>query len=399
MKNHDMEETMKIALYAGIFKKDQDGATKTLYELTDSLLDKGMEIGVWGYKVTPQQRKGLQLYKMASVPIPLYPEYRVTCPTRKLKKQLLEFQPDVIHVAAPDFTGRWLMRIAEEQDIPVLTSFHTDFPSYLKYYKLGFLYEWSWGVLRRFYNHGRIVMAPSREMMEKLKEHGIQQVKLWSRGIHLDRYNPGFRSNTLREKWGAKGKKVILYCGRFVWYKDLETFCGVYDRFKREGRCDTVFVLAGDGPIKEELKQRMPDAIFPGYLTGKDLSVTYASSDLLLFPSTTEAFGNVVLEALASGIPAVVSNTGGCREIIANSNGGLIAEAGSIESFYRCCTRLLDDRKFYSIRCCSGYDYAQEQSWPLINNRVMEEYRRISANNGNENYNIAAVSRLLVSHR
>lgn len=368
---------MKIALYAGIFKKDQDGATKTLYELTDTLLEQGVVIGVWGYKITPRSRKGLSLFNVPSIPIPLYPEYRVTCPTHNLKKQLLDFQPDVIHVAAPDFTGLWLMRFARQREIPVLTSFHTDFPSYLKYYKLGFLWEWSWRKLSRFYNEGRVVMAPTAEMMDQLKIHGVRHVKLWPRGIHTDRYNPGFRNQELRRKWGAMGKKVILYSGRFVWYKDLDVFCNIYDRFKETGRNDVVFVLAGDGPIKEELKQRMPEAVFPGYLTGRELSVTYASSDLLLFPSTTEAFGNVVLEAMASGIPAVVSNVGGCQEIIARSGGGLIAEAGSAESFYRRCLQLLDDLRFYTITCGKGFDYAREQSWTSINNRVIAEYRRI----------------------
>lgn len=375
---------MKIALYAGIFKKDQDGATKSLYELTGTLLEQGIELGVWGYKMTHEEDNGLSLFKVPSMPIPVYPEYRVTWPTMKLKKQILEFQPDVIHITAPDFTGLWLMKFAKEYSIPVLSSFHTDFPSYLKYYKLGFLADWSWRMLSRFYNRGRVVMAPTAEMMTQLKDHGVRQVKLWPRGIHLDKYNPSFRSLDLRREWGAQGKKVILYAGRFVWYKDLDVFCDVYDRFKQSGRDDVMFVLAGDGPIKDELKHRMPDAVFPGYLTGNDLSLSYASADLLLFPSTTEAFGNVVLEALASGIPAVVSNIGGCQEIISRSGGGRIAEAGSVESFYRQCLCLLDDRKLYSVTCCKGYDYAQEQSWQTINKNVIDEYRHIMSPVANE---------------
>jgi len=266
------------------------------------------------------------------------------------------------------------MQYARKQGIPVLTSFHTDFPSYLKSYHLGILYNLAWKIAKRFYNKSRITLAPTEEIIEKLKSKGIKHTKLWSRGIHLDRYSIDFRSQSLRAQWGAKSKKVILYSGRFVKYKDLETFIEVYNLFKEQGPGNVLFVLAGDGPTRDELERRMPNALFPGYLEGEELSSVYASSDILLFPSTTETFGNVVLEALASGLPAVVSDVGGCKEIIRKSLAGLVAKANDPLDFYQKCKQLVEDEALYEEMQQKGLKFAKKRSWNTINNRVIGQY-------------------------
>lgn len=370
---------MKIALYAGMFEENKDGATKALYELVDSLLRKGIEVGVWGFSITPQQRPGLQLHTIPSVPFPLYRDYRITKPSKRVKQQIAEFNPDIIHLTVPDMVGVSLMRFARIHDIPILTSFHTDFPAYLKSYHLSILYKPSWRFLRWFYNNSGVVLAPTMEIARKLEEHGICNVKLWSRGIHMEQFNPKFRSPDLRRQWGAipSDTRVILFCGRFVWYKDLTTFIGVYKRFKNNCAKNVVFVLAGDGPIKDDLKKHMPDAIYPGYLNGEELSCAYASADLLLFPSTTETFGNVVLEALASGLPAVVSDIGGCQEVVTQAQAGLVAKAGDADHFYEHCYKLVNDHDFYKRLQMNGLAYAEQRSWESINRHVLDEYEHL----------------------
>jgi phosphatidylinositol alpha 1,6-mannosyltransferase len=375
---------MRIAIYAGAFKMNQDGATKTLYELVESLLENGIEVGVWGFNITPRQRDGLHLYPIPSIPLPFYPDYKVTLPNPKMKNQLREFAPDVLHITVPDIVGISLVRFAGREGIPVLASYHTDFPSYLKSYHLGKFYKPAWRYFKWFYNKSQTVLAPTQEIIAKLKRNGIEHVKLWSRGIHLHKYSRNFRSDALRTRWGADtpDKKVILYSGRFVWFKDLQTFIEVYELFKESGPRGVVFVLAGDGPIRHELEQRMPDAYFTGYLEGEELSRVYASADLLLFPSTTETFGNVVLEALSSGIPVVVSNIGGCKEIIRQSGGGLISIARDPQSFYENCRRLICDIRMYEIMQSQGLRYAEERNWEKINRCVIEEYQHICQNKG-----------------
>ncbi len=369
---------MRVAIYAGMFEENKDGATKTLYELTESLLENRIEVGVWAFKITPREKKGLSLYTIPSIPLPIYPDYKISLPNPKLTMQLLGFSPDIIHITVPDIVGIFLMRFATSRGIPVLTSYHTDFPSYLKSYRLGIFYKPSWRFLEWFYNKSQTVLAPTEIIINKLQSHNIRNVKLWSRGIHPDKYSIAFRSEVLRATWGAQNKKVILYAGRFVRYKDLETFINVYELFKKHGPDNVVFVLAGDGPIRNELKKRMPDAHFPGYLQNEKLSQVYASSDIFLFPSTTETFGNVVLEALSSGLPAVVSDVNGSREIVEKSNAGLVAKARDASSFYQHCKRLVQNQPLYETLRNNGLKFAEERSWTKINHRVIDEYQRIT---------------------
>jgi glycosyltransferase involved in cell wall biosynthesis len=361
-----------------MFLENRDGATKALYALTESLLNRSIEVGIWAFSITPQAKNGLSLYTIPSVPIPVYPDYRISLPNRTTTLQLSAFNPDVIHVAVPDLAGVFLMRYAKANGIPVLMSFHTDFPSYLRSYKLAFLRKPLWKYLKWFYGKSASVMAPNTEVIGMLNRHGIHNTKLWARGIHHHQYNPAYRSETLRRSWGADGRKVILYCGRFVWYKDLDLLMQVYDYFNNKGPNGVVFVLVGDGPIKEILAKRMPDAHFPGYLVGEELSRAYASSDVFLFPSTTEAFGNVALEAIASGLPAVVSDRGGCMEIVRKSGAGLIARAGNSRDLYDKCLQLLTDEPLAEEMRQKGLNYAKEQDWEIINGHMIREYQHLT---------------------
>ena len=357
--------------------KDQDGASKTLYELTDSLLKEKIEVGVWSPAITPQERKGLYLFHIASIPFPLYSDYRMAFPGGRIKEQLIKFKPDLIQITAPDLMGIYFLKYACKRGIPVVISCHTDWPSYLRYYHLGSLTKQVWKFLRWFYNKSDCVYAPTKVVAKGLESKGIKKVRIWSRGINRKKYNPKYRSKSLRRKWKAKDKKVILYSGRFVWYKDLDVFLNVYKLFKEKGPKNVSFVLAGDGPIREELESRMPDAHFPGYLHGKDLSEVYASADIFLFPSTTETLGNVVQEALSSGLPAVVSNIGGCKEIVRRSHGGLIVEAKNSYAFYDKCKRLIEDQELYNQKRSQGLKFAEEQRWDMINGKLIEEYKNL----------------------
>lgn len=377
---------MKVAIYAGMFKENFDGSSITLHELTHTLLKNQIQVGVWGFSITPRQTEGLSLYTVPSLPNPFYYEYRIAIPNPKLKKRLEKFDPDLIHITVPDFVGISLMYFARKRKIPVLTSFHTDFPSYLKSYKLGFLKNSTWKALRWFYNKSQIVMVPTKEIEDKLKDKGIKNTKLWPRGVHSDKFNSSFRSQTLRSHWGARNKNVILYSGRFVWYKGLKTIIEVYNLFTKQGPRDVEFVLAGNGPIEKVLKKQMPDAHFPGYLNGIELSRVYASSDLFLFPSPTETFGNVVMEALSSGLPTVVSDRGGCKEIIMKSGAGLIARAGDPNDFYHKCVQILKDKIFYDNLRKKALEYSKTQTWDMNNSLVITEYLRLNSNKKGKGY-------------
>lgn len=369
---------MKIALYAGTYVKDKDGAVRTMYQLVASFLKAGHEVVVWSPDASAADGRQEKITVMPSVPIPLYPDYKLGFYTASTEKQLDAFGPDIVQISTPDIIGNRFLKYARERGLPVVSVYHTDFPSYLAYYRLGFAENFVWKYLRKFYNVCDALFVPTAEMKTRLESRGIQNVEIWGRGIDRGLFNPARRSAAVREAWRAGEKTVIAYAGRFVWYKDIRVVMEVYDGFSRSGHADDVlFVMIGSGPEEGELRRRMPNAVFPGYLVGNELPEAYASSDLFLFPSTTEAFGNVVLEGFSSGLPAVVSDMGGCQELVRRSDGGFIAESGNHEQFFNYCMQLISDRGLYSSKRQNGLDFAEKMSWPVINAALIERYEEI----------------------
>jgi phosphatidylinositol alpha 1,6-mannosyltransferase len=379
-KNHPpFPEKIRVAVYAGMFIKDFDGATKTLFELIKTLRARNIEVAVWSFCRKPTRLPGVPVYKVAAVSFPFYPDYRFALPGSELFRRLRNFKPDIIHLTVPDAVGLAVSAYAKIRGIPLLMSYHTDFISYLEERNLWYLIHIWWPILRRYYNRADSLVVPSRDSGDKLARHGIQKASIWGRGLPEGRYSPSYRSEALRRRWGAEGRKVILFSGRFTWYKGLRTFGRVYNLFKARKELSPVFVLLGRGPQEKDLRSRMPDAVFPGYLTGEELSVAYASADILLFPSPTETFGNVVQEAIASGLPAVVSDEGGCQEIVRGTGGGLVAKARSARSFYEACHRLLTDEAFYRQVRETGLKNIAGRDWESVNQAILDEYARLLA--------------------
>jgi glycosyltransferase involved in cell wall biosynthesis len=371
---------MKIALYAGTYVKDKDGAVRSIYQLVSSLRKSGHSVAIWSPDISSQEDPSLEVHRVPSVPIPLYPDYRLGFYNRSTERQLDRFAPDIIHISTPDIVGKRFLQYARKKGIPTGSAFHTDFPSYLSYYRLGFAEKAAWDYLVNFYNSCDVVLAPNEIVREKLSDKGIRNIELWSRGIDRDLFDPARRSEQLRRSWGAEGKTVFVYAGRFVLYKDIEVVTALYQRFMDDGYGDRMkFVMIGSGPEEEMMRNRMPDAVFTGYLTGDALPQAYASGDVFLFPSTTEAFCNVVLEALASGLPPVVSDIGGCMELVKRSRAGFVARAGNIDEFYTFCLRFMQDRECFTTMRALGLEFAEGKLWSTINGALIDRYQQMSA--------------------
>lgn len=364
---------MRIAIYCGSFQRNQDGATMTIYRLVDALLAAGHEVGVWAFSITPQERPGLHLFTLPSTPLAVYRDYRVAVATPRMIRALDEFAPDIIQVTVPDMVGTEFVRHAKRNRIPVVATYHTVFPDYFKYYHIGFLTRIGWKLATRFYRRLDAVYAPTEVSTRELRRRGLQNIKIWSRGIDLERFRPALRKKPYRDALAGGRPIVILYSGRLVAYKDVHVLADVYQKFHSGPERPVRFVVAGSGPKMKSLKRRMPEAVFTGYLLGEDLARTYANSDILLFPSPTESFGNVVLEALASGIPAVVSDRGGCQEIIAQSGGGLVARTGIVSDFYDQCRRLIDDPGLRLKMGKRGLEFARGRTWPVLTDWLVKE--------------------------
>ncbi|MEA3557779.1 MAG: glycosyltransferase family 1 protein [Candidatus Thermoplasmatota archaeon] len=375
---------MKVAIFTGTYIENKDGVARSLYELVQTLREKDHEVGIWAPEITPQKDTGIYTFKMPSVPIPLYPDYKMTIYLKDVIKELRKFEPDIIQISTPDLIAFKFLKYAKIEDVPVVSIYHTDFPSYLKYYKLDLLEGTVWKEMVRFYNKCDMVFAPTEGMKELLERKGVKKVMIWSRGIHQDHFNPERRSERLRREWGAENKKVILFSGRFVKYKDLDIVVKVYKKIEKMERRDIVFTLLGSGPMTKELRRKMPDAIFPGYLHDDDLYKAYASGDIFLFPSTTETFGNVIQEAISSGLPAVVSDTGGCKEIIKNSRAGTICEGKNSDAFTEAVIELIDNNRMRSELRVTGIEWSKKRTWRYINDHLIDQYRMLIENKKRE---------------
>jgi glycosyltransferase involved in cell wall biosynthesis len=266
---------------------------------------------------------------MRGMPIPRYPELKLGLPSKKtLVKAWTLRRPDVVHIATEGPLGWSALQAAKVLKLPVTSDFRTNFQSYSKHYGVGWLRKPIVAYLRKFHNATACTMVPTRELQRTLSDNGFLNLKVVSRGVDTQLFNSNKRDQQLRESWGATVQtKVLISVGRMAPEKNLEQVLKVFDSLKYLGN-QIKLVMVGDGPLKEQFKQRYPEIIFPGMLSQSNLANYYASSDLFVFPSQTETFGNVTLEALASGIPVLAFDCAAARDWVQTDvNGWLVPES------------------------------------------------------------------------
>ncbi len=373
----DARESLRVAYFAGSMKPGVDGVTRVLYRLIDALQREGITNTFYSPIIPPPEARPTEMTKVPSIAFPGYKEYRVALPGyRYFERHLDAFRPDLLHVNSPCPLGYAAVRYGQTHGIPVVATYHTHFPSYARYYKLRSLEALSWQYFRKLYNGCERIYVPSMPILRELSGHGIRNLKCLSHGVDTSVFQPAYRSGEWKEKLGAGGRNVLLFAGRLVWEKDLRILAETSTLLSAR-RHDVVFALAGDGPARHELEQMMPGAIFLGQITGKPLSTAYASSDLLVFPSTTETFGNVVLEAMASGIVPVCARKGGPAGVIEHGVTGLLAEPRDPVDFAEKIESLLDHPEKRREMAEQALRYARQQAWDLKFESMFQDYREV----------------------
>lgn len=369
-----MKNKIKIAYFAGSMKPGQDGVTRVLFKLIDWLNDKEIE-NIFISSLIPEANEQMTKFlEVPSIAVPFYKEYKFAYPGyKKFESTMREFKPDIIHINSPCSLGLAAIKYAEKNNIPVVATYHTHFPSYAKYYNIKQIEFISWNYLRKLYNRCDRVLVPSIKIMDELKEHGFNTTEYLPHGIDLNVFNSSFKSNDWKKSLNIQDKKVLLFVGRLVWEKDLRTLIDVYDQLTGL-RDDVSFVLVGDGPIRKDVEKLMPEAIFLGYKSGEELSTIYASSDLFIFPSTTETFGNVVLEAMASGTVPVCSDEGGASSSIKNNHNGIICKAKDSFDFSKKILPLINNQTELQRISENCIEYASKQSWNNIFSMQYQHY-------------------------
>ncbi len=372
---------MKIAFFSDTYLPQINGVTNTLSKLEGYLDERGHDYRIYSPKYPDNSFEHKRIHTFKSIPFFLYPECRLSVPLYPGMCNVVdEFEPDIVHLVTPLGIGLMGMRYARERGLPIASSFTTKFDAYLKYYRFEYLEDLVWGFFKWFHNYCDINLCPSRETVNYLRRKGIHNLGVWSRGVDTQTYSPEHRDESLRSKYKADKYRLFLYVGRIAVEKDLDILIESIKRINLAFPQKTRFLIVGDGPYKEEMKNLSPpNVIYTGYLKGKNLAAMYASCDAFVFPSSTETFGNVVLEAMASGLPAITVNAGGVCESVQHGYNGLMSEARDVSSFTKSIAALLQNPDLVTELSYNARTYALERSWESVFDKLIEDFRAIVA--------------------
>ncbi|WP_017666763.1 glycosyltransferase family 1 protein [Sandarakinorhabdus sp. AAP62] len=374
---------LKIALYSGNYNYVRDGANQALNRLVAYLERQGCTVRVYSpTSDTPAFEPAGTLVSVPSLSIPGRDEYRLALglPDR-LKRDIRAFAPDIIHLSAPDPAAHALKRLGRDLKLPVVASIHTRFETYLEYYGFGFARPLLEAMLRRFYAGLDEVFVTTPGFGAMMRDSRIiaNQPAVWSRGVDKARFNPQRRSPEWR--WGlgiGDSEPVIGFVGRLVLEKGLETVAAAVAELQRRGVPHRL-VVVGDGPARDRFQALAPDAIFTGFLDGLNLARAYASMDMLFNPSTTETFGNINLEAMASAIPVVAARASGNECLVTDSATGALVTPGDITGYADALQRYCTDPVLRTDHGQAGLAAAQAFDWDAINGAVLSRYRELIA--------------------
>jgi glycosyltransferase involved in cell wall biosynthesis len=324
-----MNNACHFELVTETYPPDVNGVALTVQSLEQGLRRLGHRVGV----VRPEHaeeraRPDADLLLVEGAPIPRYPGLRFGLPAgRRLTARWSAQRPDAIYVATEGPLGWSALRAARRLGIPAATGFHTRFDDYISHYcggqyGAGFLSPWVFAWLRRFHNRGAATLVPTRELQDQIVQQGFRHVQRLGRAVDTHQFHPGWRDASLRTAWGLDEEDVaVLYVGRLAPEKNLPLLVRAFRALQAQAPTAKL-VFVGDGPLRAELQQLAPDAVFAGTRRGDELSRHFASADLFVFPSRSETFGNVILEAVASGLATVAFDYGATREHLVDGRHG-----------------------------------------------------------------------------
>ncbi|WP_219838649.1 glycosyltransferase family 1 protein [Paenibacillus sp. R14(2021)] len=379
---------MRLALFTDTFAPDVNGVARTLERWSDYL--RAQNIPCLVFAPDPAYDKSYQasstVERFASLPFFLYPECRLALPNPlHVRRALDAFKPTVIHVATPFNMGLFGIHYAKKHHLPLVASYHTHFDRYLAFYNIQWMVKMLWRYINWFHADCRYIFVPSKSTLQVLKERGWDEKRLavWTRGIDTKSYHPNVDRALWRAKHGiSPDSYVVLYVGRLAPEKNADTAIAAFAKFQRDVCRNAVLVMAGDGPSMETLKQQAlregVNVRFLGFTALPELQQWYAGSDVFLFPSSTETFGNVVLEAMACGTPVICADTGGVVDTVQHEWNGLRCEPGNADSFSKALERIYRDEGLQSRFRARGLAHSMRQSWDAIFEELLTKVREAS---------------------
>lgn len=369
---------MRVAIVTENFLPKLDGVTRTLAMTLDHLHRNGHRALVLGPTRSLRRYAGALVLRAPGIPLPFYPELRLLFPPRRFKRALARFRPDVVHVVDPMAMGAVGISWARKLGVPVLSTYHTNLAAYCAHYGFPRLEGPTWAYRRFLHNQCALTLCPSPSTASKLIRRGFQGVGVWPRGVDTTLFSPDRRSEEWRRKVaGNEQARIVLYVGRLSHEKNLGL---LVDAFRGLDVPTTRLVLVGDGPARGELERHLAGypVTFTGYLRGEQLATAYASADVFAFPSETETFGQVVFEAMASGLPVIARHAEGVCDLVRHDETGFLVGDNDPALFAAALRTTLRDGERSHAMGARGRDIAEHNTWERVLNRLVETYRDVS---------------------
>lgn len=349
--------SLRVAVVTETYPPEVNGVAATIARVVNGLRQRGHQLqlvrprqdGASAAAAAVQTASPLDEVLLRGLPIPRYPQLKMGLPARHALQRLWTAQrPDVVHLVTEGPLGWSALQAAVKLRLPVVSDFRTNFHAYSAHYGVGWLRTPVMAYLRKFHNRTACTMVPTAALQGELSAAGFERLRVVARGVNTQLFDPAHRSEALRASWGAAPETLVALCvGRLAPEKNLGTVLAAAEAMAAtlgsaaHGASPRLrLVLVGDGPERARLQQRRPDAVFAGLRRGDDLAAHYASADVFLFPSTTETFGNVVPEAMASGLAVLAYDHAAAGQLIRDGDNGLLVRLDDTAAFCNAAQRL-----------------------------------------------------------
>jgi len=373
---------MRLALFSGNYNYLREGANQALNRLVGYLESRaGYQVRVYSPVTdTPAFEPAGTLVPVPSVTLPMRDEFQLALGLpSEIRDDIRSFAPDLIHVSTPDILNTRAQTFAKQMGIPIIASMHTQFETYLDYYRLGWLRPLAQAHLNRFYRRCDHVVAPTPALVADMKRvRGDDRVSVWSRGVDRTLFDPARRDRGWRRSVGiADHDIVILFFGRLVLEKGIDTFVEVVEALQRRP-LPVRALIVGAGPASARFDS-LADAVMAGHLEGVDLARAVASADMLLTPSTTETFGNIILEAMASGLPVISADAPNARALVEEGETGVLCPPRDIGAYVERIAGLIAAPETRGEMGAAARRASAAFSWDAASESVLRAYESICA--------------------
>lgn len=369
VKHDNLESRLRVAIVAESFLPQVNGVTNSVLRVLDFLKKNNHEAIILApdSNGSPLEYAGFEVLPIPAVNLKgLIP---LALPQQLAKAKLIEFNPDIIHLASPALLGNYIAKFARRSEIPTLSVYQTDLAGFANNYGLQLANSSLSKFVAKVHSNTDRTLAPSSSACNYLTRLGVPEVRLWQRGVDSERYRAENRSSELRAKLlgGRPDRTLIGYIGRLAHEKRLE------DLIDLDSQDDVQLVIVGDGPIRNRLERKLPNTIFTGFKSGNELAKIYASLDIFIHTGQHETFCQSIQEALASGVPVIAPNLGGPVDLVQNGVTGYLINTGNYKEIRRV-VKLIQNSNPEALQKLTR-DSVVQRTWSSINQELIQHYR------------------------